>query len=1056
MTKVTSVIFKDPLLFLRPIKWTIAIFLTIGLLFSQLAPLEEWQRWALRVLFVLFGSYWFIITQYMMPRYWPRAWVIYTNTIVASAAIAVTDYLVRQIDLSPFYIILILVTAMMWDRRSALFAAALASVLSVFVELSSPTLPSSQLPHLLLLSLIYFVSALLVSELTVTLTKRWQTAAAEAEQQRREIAHRRDELEGLHVISQTFGHLEDVDATFRQVTERIAQLLNAEICAIATVSPDGNQLQGMSPGYGISYEQIRNFRMPVFSEDLASPRGIANAESFFVNDLAELESPLREFVESQNVRQLVSSRMLLHGRLIGMIFVANRTDGSPFNDEDAHLLSILAGQAAIAVENARFYQQAQANLRDMARLYAVSAQLAIRSGSDEIPQRVVQAIAEALNAPVATIALLNESTGLLEYSASLGVPVAALNTPFRAEGVAMKVVRTGEPRFLENIQTADDVNPVIRTAGYRAMACLPIRLDAKSLGVLYVNYLEPHTFTPTEKNMLAIFANQIAIALENAKLLRAEQRRALELTVLSNLSRSLAETMDLTEMFRVVEREVRPNMPAADAGALLLFDPQSELLIPRASFGFDRAIIQRMALRPGESIAGKVFQDNQALLFRGRAAIRDARRTLRPDNQALLAAATPWSMLPQSVVAAPVRASGETFGVVVLDNSKSPDAFTPDDLELLVAMADRIALAIRNAHLFAREQRRASQLAIVNDLGHHVTSILDMDELERTLVSRIREKFGYRHVHLFVNDQGRLGEPAREETVLRAGAGAPATELVPGQFTLRFEQGIVGWTAAHGKTLIANDVSKEPRFVFHPALAETRAEIAVPLSMGARILGVLDIQSERLNAFEPSDITTLETLAGQVAIAIENARLYGETQEQARRDSLTQVYNHGYFLVRLDEEIERAQREAKPLSLIMLDVDYFKEYNDTYGHVIGDQVLTKIVQAIRAHVKHSDLVGRWGGEEFCVALLGNDTPSALCVAERIRQTLVATRIETKDGKPILPPTISQGIASFPVHTQDTATLIDLADIALYRAKSAGRDQVSFAGAEVIETKLAQD
>lgn len=140
----------------------------------------------------------------------------------------------------------------------------------------------------------------------------------------------------------------------------------------------------------------------------------------------------------------------------------------------------------------------------------------------------------------------------------------------------------------------------------------------------------------------------------------------------------------------------------------------------------------------------------------------------------------------------------------------------------------------------------------------------------------------------------------------------------------------------------------------------------------------------------------------------------------------------------------------------MLDVDYFKEYNDTYGHGGGDQVLTKIVQAIRAHVKHSDLVGRWGGEEFGVALLDNDTPSTLYVAERIRQTLVATRIETKDGKPILPPTISQGIASFPVHTQDTATLIDLADAALYRAKSSGRDQVSFAGAEVIETKLAQD
>jgi diguanylate cyclase (GGDEF)-like protein len=326
----------------------------------------------------------------------------------------------------------------------------------------------------------------------------------------------------------------------------------------------------------------------------------------------------------------------------------------------------------------------------------------------------------------------------------------------------------------------------------------------------------------------------------------------------------------------------------------------------------------------------------------------------------------------------------------------------------------------------------------VNDLGHRVTSILNMDELATTLVGLVRDKFGYRYVHLFINDL------QRGETVLLAGAGADSPQLAPRRFAIPFGRGIVGWVAANGKSLLANDVTREPQFLYHPAVGDTRAELAVPLIVGGRGIGVLDAQSERFGAFEPSDVATLETLAGQVAIAIDNARLYGEVQEQARRDSLTQVYNHGYFIERLREEMERAQRESKPLSLIMLDVDNFKEYNDRYGHVIGDQVLSLLVQAIHAHVKRTDLVGRWGGEEFGIALLETDAADARQVAQRIRQTLAETHLPQKDGKPILPPTASQGIASCPKHAQDTDALIDLADRALYQAKTRGRDQIKTA------------
>jgi diguanylate cyclase (GGDEF)-like protein len=1030
---------RDPGPFLRPLKWSVVIFVILGLLMGQLALLGDSQRWALRFLIVLFAAYWYYVTQYHFPHYWMSTRIVYANIICTCAVIAIYSFLVNEIDLSVLYVLVIIFTAISWDRRAALFAATLASVLSIAVTLSHDLTSLLEIGHLLNPS-VFFISALLVSQVTDGLTRLGKSAAAEAEKQRNQIKRRNDELEGLTEISKAFESMDDAAAAFRSLTERIAKLLEAEMCILARFDPKTDRLYGVAPGFGLTDQQIEHFQYQV-DNSIDIFWSLDQGDYLIVNDPVQLPPSLATFVQSFNARQVLGVRMTWHGERIGMIFLANRIDGRPFQLEDARLLTILASQATVVVENTRLYREAQTNLIDITRLYAISAELAVISDADEIPKRVVQIIAEALNSPSAAIALLNESSGLLEYAATLGIPEEVIQAPLRANGVGMGVVRSGQPRFIEDLLATDEVSSATRAWGYRAVACLPIQRGRHASGALYVHYAEPHLFTPTEKNMLTIFADQVAVTLQNAKLKRAAQRHSTEMAALANLSHSLAETMDLEAMFRVFEQQVRANIPAADAGTLLIYDRQSETLIPRASFGFDSEIMKLMVMHSGESIAGKTFQTNQPMLLNGPDAVGEARRTMHPDNLALLTAAVPWNTTTQSVVCAPIGAGGETFGAIVLDNSKSPEGFTQDDLDFLVAMADRFALALRNAQLLEREQRRAKQLELVNELGHRVTSILDMDELARTLVHLISDKFGYRYVHLFIN------EPSKEETILRAGVGSTVIKLVPGQFVLRFDEGIVGWTAAHGEAVLANDVLREPRFMYHPAIAETRSEIAVPLVAGARIIGALDIQSEQLNAFDSTDVATLETLAGQIAVALDNAQLYGEVQEQARHDSLTQVYNHGYFLQRLNEEIEQAQRESKPLSLIMLDVDHFKEYNDTYGHIVGDQVLSKIVQVIRAHVHTSDLVGRWGGEEFCIALPTTEADSASNIAQRIRQTLAETRIVQKDGTLIPPPTVSQGIAIFPVHAQDGAMLIDLADAALYRAKKHGRDQISVADAK---------
>jgi diguanylate cyclase (GGDEF)-like protein len=216
--------------------------------------------------------------------------------------------------------------------------------------------------------------------------------------------------------------------------------------------------------------------------------------------------------------------------------------------------------------------------------------------------------------------------------------------------------------------------------------------------------------------------------------------------------------------------------------------------------------------------------------------------------------------------------------------------------------------------------------------------------------------------------------------------------------------------------------------------------IGVPM-ISATFKGVLALASYQPNAFNRGDLELLSNLAQHAALALDNAARHTEVEERARLDSLTGVFNHGYFLELLKKQAGEALANGSHLSLIMLDVDYFKQYNDTYGHLAGDKALTLLCESIRGHIKNTDAVGRWGGEEFVIALPHAQAIHAQLVATRISNSVRELKINDRAGQPIPAPTVSQGIAIFPLETDDIFKLIDLADQRLYAAKNRGRDQI---------------
>jgi diguanylate cyclase (GGDEF)-like protein len=258
-----------------------------------------------------------------------------------------------------------------------------------------------------------------------------------------------------------------------------------------------------------------------------------------------------------------------------------------------------------------------------------------------------------------------------------------------------------------------------------------------------------------------------------------------------------------------------------------------------------------------------------------------------------------------------------------------------------------------------------------------------------------------------------------------------------------------GWVIKNQKELFLPDLRKDVELEGVGILIIGKEKtslswIGVPLT-APNVKGVISLGSYQPNTFDSADMELLSSLAQHITLALDNTIRHAQVEEQARLDSLTSVYNHGYFLKRLAEQATEASTSNTPLGLIMLDIDFFKQYNDTYGHLVGDRILTTLCAAIKHHIKQSDAVGRWGGEEFIISLPGAGGLQAMQVAERIGETMAALRLEDREQREVPVPTVSQGIALYPLEANEIYRLIDLADRRLYMAKARGRNQIEPSG-----------
>ena len=338
--------------------------------------------------------------------------------------------------------------------------------------------------------------------------------------------------------------------------------------------------------------------------------------------------------------------------------------------------------------------------------------------------------------------------------------------------------------------------------------------------------------------------------------------RTRELEALYAIAAEASRSLDLQEIL-ASSLEKTLEVIGVEAGGIYLLRENDGILALAAHSGLEPSFVEAIdKLQVGEGFSGRVVQTGESIVVSDLA--RDPRLSREVVRQSNF----------QAAAMVPIQAKGRVFGSLFLI-SRRERSFAAQDLALLTSIGRQIGVATEHTRLFSAEQRRAEQFRVIAEVGRRVTSILDIDVLLQEMARLIQQAFGYYHVG--------VGLIEGDEVVYRVGSGVlwddPFFDYWPARLKVG-EEGISGWVASTGRPLLAPDVGQEPRYVWMRG-SQTRSELAVPIKAKGQVIGVLDAQSDRRNAFDEVDVVVLQALAHQAGTAIENVRLYEQAQQSA-------------------------------------------------------------------------------------------------------------------------------------------------------------------------------
>jgi diguanylate cyclase (GGDEF)-like protein len=511
------------------------------------------------------------------------------------------------------------------------------------------------------------------------------------------------------------------------------------------------------------------------------------------------------------------------------------------------------------------------------------------------------------------------------------------------------------------------------------------------------------------------------------------------LELITSFHENLHGIVDLKKLFEKIY-EIVPKYFGINRVSLLLYDEKQNTLISDQLIGVERfSKISSSAPQPiGHSISGVCFQERRPII------LNDCSQTdLIPKKYVDI-------LNLKSCVAIPIIRRDKVLGVLRIDDTERINRFSNSDVQLYTMICEQLGMVMENAFLFTQLKQTEKIQKILATLGQQLSEVTTPKEVATTILKIADEFIGWDACSLEVYRE----KGTRGESIITIDTVDGQKKEFPPIFMGEEVSPMFKRVVKEGSLLILRKDSELKRAVNSVAFGDKAKSSAslmfVPIQKQKENIGFLTIQSYTLNAYDQQDLELLQILTDHCGGAL--ARTFAEQDKQIQLerindlwnlsilDPLTGLFNRRYLEETLEREMKRAIRYQRPVSILMMDIDYFKRINDLFGHVAGDALLKRLGSFMLAFFRREDIVCRYGGEEFIVILPEDSLENAQKRAEEFRKGFNHLNVIHQE-KTLGPLSISIGISAYPNHGAEAKTLLQIADRALYSAKSNGRDRV---------------
>ena len=604
-----------------------------------------------------------------------------------------------------------------------------------------------------------------------------------------------------------------------------------------------------------------------------------------------------------------------------------------------------------------------------------------------------------------------EKTGAADYICELAYRRGGFITFPNLQDMSEPLPAFPGSRFqqFKDVMAAEDI---------RHLTAVSLQTRENNFGVILFPHAERRLFGSSNLRLLIGLALQIGLTLENYVVMHDAQRRTKEYELLTEIGQAISSRLNQDEVLRTIQKELGQIFDTSNF--YIAFQEGDEI---RFELEAEKGqVLPKRHRKAGNGLTEYIIRSGQPLLIRHdlEKAREDLGISYGPGRPA------------KSFCAAPILLGGKPAGVMAAMSLDREYVFEQRDLEVMQTAAGQVSVAVENARLFAEEQQRSQQLGFLNNISKTAISSEDAEQMLAEIVAEIQKNFQFDHIGIGILDY------VTKDIEIRAEAGTTAQALGK---RIPLGTGIVGRVARTGETALVQSAGEGH---LQGVLPESKAVLCIPISYGETLLGVLNVESQRENAFSSQDKLIMSTLADLLATALHNAFVFQKLQQQSITDGLTGVKTRRFFWEGLTSEWKRASRSGRPFSVVLMDLDKFKEVNDTFGHLEGDLVLARVGRLLEQKCRQSNVVARYGGDEFVVLMPETGVDQAQSLAERLRQWVATDPMLSEHHI-----TGSFGVASFPVHGFSVEDIIRVADAGMYVSKHRGGNLV-FTAEDIVE------